>query len=471
MVEIPITETSFYRRQEDVLAEMLANLVAAIPDAYTGEDGVTRIVFEIEAGQLENLYLAHQLLLEDMFVTSASLTALTRHGEQYGLAPKTGTKSTGTLSFTGDGSTYIPIGTEVGYDPGGGLDVIYFDTTTDATIGNPGSPSAPAVALGAAGSLNGLYEYVVTYTTVSGETLPSPVSASISPVNQQVALSAIPLGGPGTLARRIYRDKNGAGTYRRVTEIANNTATTYTDNVADATVASGVLAPTVDTAHSVTVNGQSQETGIENNVGIGTITVLTNAPSGLTAVTNPVAFTGASEPEVTDDFRIRLLQFIRAPGTGSPQDLEAWAENVEGVESATVFPNTPAAGEVTVRISGPGGSIPSATVISNVNDALVAQDLANITIHVSAFTAVPTNVTVDVTTSGTFTLTDVTPSVQAAVSGYINNLAVGGTLYLAGIIDSVYGLPGIADVVVTTPTTNQTTAATDKRTPGTISVT
>src|SRR4029077_7894345 len=127
---------------------------------------------------------------------------------------------------------------------------------------------------------------------------------------------------------------------------------------------------------------------------------------------------------------------------------KAWAEAVPGVESATVFTNTPAPGSVTVRISGPGGSVPSAQVITNVQAALAEQDLANITIIVAAFTSIATNVTVDVTTSGTYTLADVTPSVQAAITNYINSLPVGGTLYISGIIDSVFGMAGVADITV-----------------------
>src|SRR3954462_8440526 len=98
---MPITDTSMYRRRVDIVAEMVAQLVAAIPDAYTGEDGVSRITIEIESGQLVNLSLAHQLLLEDMFITTASATALSRHGGVYGLDMKLGTKSAGTLTFEG----------------------------------------------------------------------------------------------------------------------------------------------------------------------------------------------------------------------------------------------------------------------------------------------------------------------------------------------------------------------------------
>jgi uncharacterized phage protein gp47/JayE len=75
-----------------------------------------------------------------------------------------------------------------------------------------------------------------------------------------------------------------------------------------------------------------------------------------------------------------------------------------------------------------------------------------------------------VTLESSYTLGDVTAGVQAAIAAYINQLPVGATLYLSGIIDAVFGLPGIVDVVVTSPATNQTTAATHKKTPGTITV-
>jgi len=473
---MPITPTTFFKAQDQIVLDMMTQLVAAIPDAHTDDDGILSIIFNVEGGQLETLYLANQLLLQDMFITTASNEALQRHGEEYGVPIKDGTYGSGSLMMTGDGNTYIPVGTEVGYDPGNGLDVIYFNTTSDGTIPNPGVPTAPTAADGGAGTLAaGLYEYAITFQTPTGETLVGAASNALAiAASHAVNLTGIPLGGPGTTARNVYQRING-GAWAKVTTtavvnaLANNTATTVTIGSGAQTL--GGADPTFDSAHSVYVNGIAQEPGVDGNAAVGTITVLTNAPGSLTSVTNPIAFTGGTEPEDTDTYRARLLQWVQNPQTGSPADLKAWAEAVGGVESATVFTNTPAAGSVTVRISGPGGSIPSSQVISDVQTALAAQDLANITIIVAAFTAVPTNITVDVTTSGTYQLADVTPAVQTAITNYINTLAVGGTLYLSGIIDSVFGLAGIQDVVVTTPTTNQTTAADSKRTPGTISVT
>lgn len=468
---MPITDVSFYRRREDVVAQMLADLVAAIPDAHVGEDGNWNIMFSIEAGQMENLFLAHQLLLEDQFVQTASYTALLRHGEQYQLAPKGGTPATGTLQFEGAGGTYIPIGAEAAYDPGGGLDPVYFTTTVDGTIPNPATPTAPTAAVGAAGGLTGLYEYVVVFRdpVTGGVTLPSAISNPASPSSQQVNLTAIPT--TTGYYRDIYRRKNGTGDFRFVASLSNDTTTTYTDNISDATVAAAALAPTVDTSHRITLAAAATDPGTSGNVIIGSITVLSEAPAGLIGVTNTVNFVGGSEPEDTEDFRTRLLEWIRNPGTGSPDDLKAIAETVTGVETATVFPNDPVPGTATIRISGPGGTIPSAAVQSAVFDAITANGYATVTYVVSTFTAVPTTVTVDVTTSGTYTLADVTPSVQTAITNYINGLGVGETLYISGIIAAVKPLAGILDVTVTTPATNQTTAAASKRTAGTITVT
>jgi len=451
---------------------MLNQLLTAIPDAYTGDDGVIRIIYEIEAGQFENLYLATQLLLEDMFVTTASYTALTRHGEQYGVPMKIGTPSSGQLTFSGSAGTFIPAGTQAAYDPGGGLDPIFFDTIGDGTIPSLGTLTPPVISAGTSPGLTGTYEYVVTFVTADGETLPSNPSNFLAVSNVKVNLTGIPTGAAGLVTkRRLYRDKNGTGTYRFVAEIADNTTTTYTDNIADATVAAAQAAPTVDSATVVTVNAVSEEIGVSSNVVANTVTVLANVPATLTAVTNPVPFTGGSDPEDSEEYRQRLLDVIQNPDTGSVGDIQSWALSVEGVETATVFENTPVAGTVTVMITGPGGTVPPDEVKANVLNVLNAQGYANISFVVSSFTPLSTNVTVATTLDPAWPLATITPSVQAAISDYINSLGVGQTMYLSGIIDSVFGLVGILDVTVTTPTTNQTTPAGQKRVPGTITVT
>jgi uncharacterized phage protein gp47/JayE len=471
---VPIHEFSMYRTRDEILDAMLAGLTTAIPDAYVGEDGVTRIILTIEAGQLENLFLANQLVLQDSFIATAHYQALRQYGEQYGVEMKQGTRAEGVVRFEGEGGTFIPAATEIAFSPAAVVGNIYFLTTAEGTIPNPGNPTAPGTAIGAAGVLNGTYEHAVSFVTQEGETLIGPPGLPMGVVNQQVNLTNIPLGGPGTISRRIYRDKNGSGVYHRVVEILDNTTVVYNDNVADATVAVAPEAPAADAAHFISLPATASETGAEGNVGPGTITELVDAPSSLIGVTNPAPFSGGSDAEDIEEYRLRLIEAVRAPFTASAADYKRWAEEFDDVDSATVYQNdnlgTAANGHVTVRIVGKGSTIPDAALISEVQASLEAQQLVNLVVHVTSFDPVVTNVTVDVTTTGGFTVADVTTSVQAAVSEYISGLLVGETFRVAGVTDAVYGLSGILDVVVTAPTTNQTTGPTQKRIPGTITV-
>lgn len=102
-------------------------------------------------------------------------------------------------------------------------------------------PGAATVALagGGAGNVdNGVHYYRVTFVTAAGETEAGVISASLTVTDKtsdgKGALSAIPTGSPDVTARRIYRTKAGEnGPYLYVGVVSNNTATTFTDNVAD----------------------------------------------------------------------------------------------------------------------------------------------------------------------------------------------------------------------------------------------
>ena len=93
--------------------------------------------------------------------------------------------------------------------------------------------------------LDGTYRYYVTFATVAGgpgsgaESRPAPVSLPVVANNQQIDLWNIPTAGAewgGTAVRRIYRSLASDETnFVFLTEIANNTTTTLTDNATDAT--------------------------------------------------------------------------------------------------------------------------------------------------------------------------------------------------------------------------------------------
>jgi hypothetical protein len=150
-------------------------------------------------------------------------------------------------------------------------------------------PAAPVLAVGGAGNPNGTYRCQCTFLNASGETI-GGAEAVITVVNQQISWSAIPLGPALTTARKLYRILLSAtniasgtgnlaeqarvdvgtsistadaaavtetasvvaiGALRLVTTLADNTTTTFTDNVADAALGVGI--PLVNTANVVQV--------------------------------------------------------------------------------------------------------------------------------------------------------------------------------------------------------------------------
>lgn len=116
------------------------------------------------------------------------------------------------------------------------------------------APAAPAVALvspAVAGNVdNGAHRYLVTFVTADGETQAGTPSAAVTvadkSVNGKVLVSGIPLGGSAVTARKLYRTAAGGSTYYLLGTLADNSTTTsYTDNIADASLGAG--APSTNT--------------------------------------------------------------------------------------------------------------------------------------------------------------------------------------------------------------------------------
>lgn len=103
---------------------------------------------------------------------------------------------------------------------------------------------------------NGAHRYVVTFVTSAGETQAGDISASVTvadkTVNGKVLLSSIPIGGSLVTSRKIYRTAAVGSAYLLLATIADNTTTTYTDNIADASL--GVQAPGVNTTSDPILN-------------------------------------------------------------------------------------------------------------------------------------------------------------------------------------------------------------------------
>jgi len=124
---------------------------------------------------------------------------------------------------------------------------------TQMTLDVPTALTATLASPPAAGNVeDGTHLYVVTFTNAGGETsagASATVTVSDKTTNGQVELTNIPVGPTGTTGRNIYRTTAGLTTpFKLLTNLANNTATTFTDNVAD-----GSLTTTCPATNTATI--------------------------------------------------------------------------------------------------------------------------------------------------------------------------------------------------------------------------
>lgn len=102
----------------------------------------------------------------------------------------------------------------------------------------------------------GVYQYKVTFVNAQGETTGGATgSVTTSSGTTNVALTVIPLGPGGTIARNIYRTAVGGSTFKLLHQLADNTTTTYTDSTADGSL--GATIPSTNTASVALMNGFS----------------------------------------------------------------------------------------------------------------------------------------------------------------------------------------------------------------------
>lgn len=161
------------------------------------------------------------------FVTVPSAQSIFQVGSRIGAAQYQNYMfigQSGTTSYKWDGTYFTRHG-------------VYAPTTTAAVASN---------GVGVL-TASGQYQYKVTYmNSALVESDIGPVSSTfiISTTSGQNTVSNIPTAAVsfGVARRRLYRNANGGTTFKLVTTLADNTTTTYNDNVPDTSL--GANAPT-----------------------------------------------------------------------------------------------------------------------------------------------------------------------------------------------------------------------------------
>jgi uncharacterized phage protein gp47/JayE len=171
---------------------------------------------------------------------------------------------------------------------------------------------------------------------------------------------------------------------------------------------------------------------------------------------------GGSDVESNAELLARLLYYMRnPPGGGRATDYELWALEVPGVAFARCYPGRRGIGKVDVVIAGTDG-LPSEDLVAAVQTHI---DRMRPVACPDALVIAPVPVVVDVAAqvrvepySGLM-LPALTARARAELARHFENLAPGDGVIAARLAAIILGVPGIGDVVMTSPAANVAPAA------------
>jgi len=235
-------------------------------------------------------------------------------------------------------------------------------------------------------------------------------------------------------------------------------------------------------ASIVGVQVECTQVGEVGNVPSGAINLV--AQAGFDSVTDSALVESGQEKEDDEVYRVRILERKRNPERGgAPIDYKIWAESVEGVVSATVFPRSRGNGTVDILVTGSDG-IPSQTLIDQIQAHINTKTPADIA-DGGVLVIAPTAVIIDVTLTGCLWRDGYTPAsggqiVDNALKDYISIRA--NIDRVVRVVDLITTAKGAYDAVdpdknnvlidfnITAPAVNQDLTNTEMSVPGTITL-
>ncbi len=194
----------------------------------------------------------------------------------------------------------------------------------------------------------------------------------------------------------------------------------------------------------VDVPAESVDVGAKYNVASDKIIILETKVSGVTAVTNPSAFSGGTDPESDEDYRARIPLYLQSLKRATADALKSAALSVSGVADAIVEDGaTP--GTVTITVVGSTGPVDSATLTA-VEQAIDEYKGAGIIPTVQSATTVSVSSTFDLYVLSGYDSATVQANAEQAVTDYLNALSLGSPAQIAEVIAEIMKIEGVDNV-------------------------
>lgn len=209
---------------------------------------------------------------------------------------------------------------------------------------------------------------------------------------------------------------------------------------------------------SVTVSATCTEAGAGGTgFAIGEFSTLVNAIAYITAVTNTTETYGGAEIETDDELKERIYEAPGGYSTTGPNDAYVFHTKNAVPNIGDVYVTSENAGEVDIYIIMDDGSLPSVSVISDVEDYLNDRSIRPLTdlVYVKAPTASTYNIDITyyIAASDTSAVSTIQENVASAVSAYNiwQTEKIGRDINPSVLVQKIMEA-GAKRVVVTSPT-------------------
>lgn len=206
---------------------------------------------------------------------------------------------------------------------------------------------------------------------------------------------------------------------------------------------------------------QAEETGVMGNAPAGTVTYLTQAPAGVTACTNPSAFSGGAGAEDDESLRARILSsFARLPNGANRAYYEERVRAHNGVGGVTVTPRVDGVGTVGIVVAGTAG-LPDAALVTEIQKDLDAVREIAVDVRVSAPTAVAVPVTASLWPKDGVPFAEAKAAAESALGGFFTGARLGKPVYLAELGSVLFGTGLLKNYQLTEPAADTAVTASE----------
>ncbi len=218
------------------------------------------------------------------------------------------------------------------------------------------------------------------------------------------------------------------------------------------------------------VGARAEKEGEAGNAAAGSITRMRHAPAGVSAVTNPAAFTGGSDSESDEELRERVLSsYRRLPNGANAAYYEALALSVAGVEKAMVLPRKRGRGTVDVVFSASYG-YPDQELVEKVRELISQRREICVDVDVSAPSTKAVDVSAALRVSSGYDFEEVKARAVNAIGAYFGGDKLGESIYAAKITSILMSLEGVENCVLSAPASDIAASAEVLPVAGTVSI-